>query len=124
MVKAGALLYAIFISFILAILTSIFMLVSYYSDSFKQQLIQSSVLNDNIESALNIYLTNSNSFHLNKPNSINLFEEEDSNVQINISQWGLYNIVHLSAKWKHLFLDKIVLTGQKIEKGKSVALYY
>ena len=124
MIKAGSLLYAIFIAFILSLLTSMFLLALYLHNIQVSQLIKKSDLNDDIESALNIYLTTENFNDYNKEIKIDLFEDGEHNVSLLVKKWGLYDIAYLNAKWKNININKAVLVGNDISENDEISIYY
>ncbi|OFX83103.1 MAG: hypothetical protein A2X00_00980 [Bacteroidetes bacterium GWE2_32_14] len=101
-----------------------FLLALYLHNIQVSQLIKKSDLNDDIESALNIYLTTENFNDYNKEIKIDLFEDGEHNVSLLVKKWGLYDIAYLNAKWKNININKAVLVGNDISENDEISIYY
>jgi hypothetical protein len=119
--KAGALLYAIFISFILCILTWTIILISQYSRMLSQQIVKESDLKDDLKSALNICMVHPDYF---LKDSITIELYGNRNIQAKFKPWGMYSIVSLNTPTGNLKTTETFLVGDKIDKSDSTALYY
>ncbi|MCK4661791.1 MAG: hypothetical protein KAT68_02915 [Bacteroidales bacterium] len=123
MLKAGALYYAIFISFILTLLAGFFILLSHLTNLNTSNIIERNKLIDNINSSINILLSKPDLLLENDKIQIDLFEDEKSFVDIEKKNWGVYYILKATAKRKNFTESKIVLLGEDINRGEKVALY-
>ena len=124
MVKAGALLYAIFITFILLVLSGIFLLSIYYYQVQVGQLIKVTELNDDVKSALNIYLSSEDLSDKKETTNIDLFDDGEHFVSVTTMRWGLYDIAFFQSEWKNLKVNEKVLVGQNISDNERISLYY
>lgn len=124
MVKAGALLYAIFITFVLSVLSGVFLLSIYYYQQQLSQLIKLTELNDDVKSALNIYLSSEDTFDTKEASKINLFDNGDHLVSVTTRKWGLYDIAFFNSEWKNLKVNEKVIIGQNVSEEERISLYY
>jgi len=120
MVKAGALLYAIFITFIISVLAGIFLLSVYYNQVQIAHLLKESELTDDISSAANIYLASKNF----SKTTIDLFEDGEHLVKVSTSKWGLFDIASFSSEWRHINISEKLLIGSNVPVDERISLYY
>ena len=75
MIKAGALLYAMFLIIVVAIMSSSFVLVNYVNDAFALRVIKKKQLYDDVHSGINYGLTFYNNLQLNEEVETDLFDD-------------------------------------------------
>ncbi len=120
MLKAAALLYAVFISIIIALLSGFFILWTYYQNRYlDDEFIKERLVSD-VNSAMNIVLEIPETLNQNK---INLFDDEVREITLQKKIWGFYQIIVCSGSWNRFNYSKKALIGDDIFSGDKVALY-
>lgn len=123
MLKAGALLYAIFISIIISILCGIIILSYYYNNRSIDNSIHKNRLLTNINSAINLILIDRNIVNYNNHLSFQLYDEPNSEVFINRIVWGAFEIIKTKTKWSIFHSEKVVQIGEDVISYEPLALY-
>jgi hypothetical protein len=123
MVKAGALYYAVFISFIIALILGSLLLYFYYQHQYINAEILKTRIRDNIESGINMTLADPKKFPYNQPQIINLFDDEKSTVKIERKHWGALDVVKVSSQIKRFRSERLALLGEYIFNTENLALY-
>jgi hypothetical protein len=121
--KAGALLYAVFISFIIGLVCFFVILSHEYSRRNAETLILKSKLSDHVMSGIQILLTNDELASDNGETEYDLFEEEPSTVIFHKKRWGAYSVYTVEAQHNHLTEKRAVLVGKNVFKDEPVGLY-
>ncbi len=121
--KAGTLLYAVFISFIIALVCFFLILSHAYSRKNIETLILKSNLTDHVMSGIHLLLSNDNLATNNSRTEYVLYEDEPSTISFYKKKWGAYSIYIVEAEHKHLIEKRAVLVGNDIFKGEPVGLY-
>jgi hypothetical protein len=121
--KAGALYYAIFIAFIIALVCISIMLNTYLHHTFIVQYLQTERMERNIQSALILNNEDPSLVNLNETKEIDLFNDEGDIVTIHKYPWGVFDLVQFTATWNKTVKSKIALTGTDLAESKPVALY-
>ena len=123
MIKAGALLYSMFLVIVIAIVSSSFVLVNYYNNSYVIGILKQEELFRDVNSTINYGLT----FHRDIPSNVltvlDLFDDEQHITSLTKKTWGAFYILSAEAQWKNKSVKKSVLTGVNINEGEKVALY-
>lgn len=122
-VKAGALYYAVFISFLSAA-TVVFLLLGNYLNSRLVTIeLQKNKLVRDVNSAIKLVIANPDEFGFDSPQETDLFGDEGTLVTVNRKRFGVYHIVHAETSWKNLYYSKLALTGEHFFSGEKTALY-
>ena len=116
MVKAGALPYAILISLLVLSFCSILILFSLFNSKLFIQEIQERKIDDNLESALNIIMTQSEPLNYNQPKRLSIFGDSSSVCSTKISRWGAYDLVSIGMKTQRKTQVKAALLGSMYER--------
>lgn len=119
--KAGALPYAILISLILLSLCSALALLNYYNIVSIKNEIDSRRLDDNIESAINIFKENPVDFGFNTTKRISLYDDSLDIVSLHKKRWGAFEILEVQASINRLNKKTMYLIGSEFE-NKAIYL--
>lgn len=120
MLKAAALLYAVFLSVIIALLSGFFILWTFYQNRYlDDEFIKERLVSD-VNSAMNMVLEIPEA---SDQKTITLFQEEERVVSLQKSMWGFYQIIVCSGNWNRFSYSKKALIGDNIFSGDKVALY-
>lgn len=120
MLKAAALLYAVFISIIIALLSGFFILWTYYQNRYlDDEFIRERLVSD-VNSAMNIVLEEPETLNQDK---IKLFDNEEREITLQKKIWGFYQIIVCTGNWNRFNYSKKALIGDDIFSGDKVALY-
>lgn len=123
MIKAGALLYAMFLVVIVSIISSSFILVNYYNKSYVIHALKSEELFRDANSGINYGLAMHQQLPLDVAVDIDLYDDEKSIVKLEKTSWGAFYILTTIASWKNKSATKSALVGANINSGEKVALY-
>ncbi|MBL4669089.1 MAG: hypothetical protein JKY30_07475 [Flavobacteriales bacterium] len=123
MIKAGALLYAMFLIIVIAIISSSFILVNYYNSAYVIGSLKQEQLYRDASSGINYGLSFHQEIPLNSTIEIDLFNDEQHKVNVGKKQWGAFYILSAEAKWKNKLAVKSALIGANINEGEKIALY-
>ncbi len=121
-VKAGALQLTIYIVVVIAILLSGFLILVHTQNYFKlthEQLLNATKLNDK---AINHSLIH-HPIPLEDSLNLELFEDENMQVSVKRTYWGIFNRIEATSTFKRNSIKKIALTGAKQELNSRPALY-
>ncbi len=121
MVKAGALYYAVFVAFIIILISGFFILSSYFTRQNLDYYLKRDQLKSNVESGYVLASDNIDLVDLNTEKEIKLYEDE--NVFITKGIWGLYYILNVKSTWKNQFENSKALIGLDIFKTEKTSLY-
>ena len=123
MIKAGALLYAMFLVIVVTIISSSFILVNYYNSAYVIQALKQDQLYSDARSGIYYGLALYNELPFNTPTTIDLFADEQHQVTLNKKTWGAFYVLTAQSKWKNKTAVKSALVGANINEGEKVALY-
>ncbi len=119
--KAGALLYAIFVAIVTAVLLSSVLMLFYYRTVNAHNSAMQIQLDANVESALQLLKSKPALFQRTDTLSLGLYA--DQAVQMKHQWWGLYKLVKIHTRWKHLKASAQVLLGDDVFHGRQIAFY-
>lgn len=122
MLKAGALLYTVLLSFLISLISGFFILTSSYYNKYLDIAFQQDKLISNVNSAINLVLSDY-TIITGQNTKIDLYDEGTDNVEIEQKSWGMYNILNVTAKWRSYFHTKTLLLGDNIFETEKVSLY-
>lgn len=123
MVKAGALYYAIFISFLVALLGGFFIMNVWMHHAHTLIILNGKRLERNIQSALLLTQESSGLALENKSDDVDLFNDGNDIVSVVRKQWGGYSLVKAEAEGKFTYRSAIGLYGKDIFENEKTALY-
>ncbi len=122
-VKAGALLYALFLVLVISIISSSFILVNYYNNTLVIQSLKKEQLYQDVNSGINYGLTFHQEIPINSEVDIDLFDDDISKVSIGKKHWGAFYLISSKASWRNKIVSKSALIGANINEGENIALY-
>ena len=120
MIKAGALLYAMFLVVVSTITCSSFILYNYHSNYFITGLLKKEQMIKDIYSGINYAMTENMKYGV--PVQIDLFDNEKSKVEVEKTHWGAFNRYRASAEMKHYKVEKMALSGGGLTDQKALYL--
>lgn len=124
MIKASSLFYALVISLLIALVCSTLILYVYLTtiqfDSFEM----SQRLKLNVDSGINLLLSEQNRIGLDTENTIDLYEDGKDEVFLKRKSWGAFEIIISKAVFKNLTEIKLAQVGDAIDTtSKNYCLY-
>jgi cytoskeletal protein CcmA (bactofilin family) len=123
MLKAGALYYAILVSFLVALLSGFLMVNVWYHHYHTLILLQNQRLERNVNSALVLAIEKPDLLSTDQSQTIDLFNEGDDEVKLAKKQWGGFILLKSEAFWRTISFSKIELCGSDIFTDEPIALY-
>lgn len=123
MIRAGALLYAMFLVIVCSIISSSFILSNYYNNTFVLQALKQEQLFIDVNSGINYGLVFHQKIPYNQELKIDLFEDGLHNVTLFKKQWGAFYVLTSSATWRNKVATKSAIIGANIEHEKKIAIY-
>ena len=122
-VKAGALYFVIFLLFLMTILLTTFILFIHYKNQLLIRQIGTSQIEQNIESAIELYSVKPEIVDKSNTATVSLFQDTPSKVVIKRDSWGVYQIISFSAAYKQIKRCKQSLFGYRYGSIPPTALY-
>jgi len=122
-IPAGALYYAVFISFIISVISGL--LISYtflYNAYIDKQAIQDQ-LQSNVKSGINLVLKNPKLATYTSTEVIKLFDNDYDSISVIRKHWGVYDLLFAESKQRSHTYKNIALVGTNINKTENVAVY-
>jgi cytoskeletal protein CcmA (bactofilin family) len=123
MVKAGALYYAIFLSFIISLMCGLLILGIWYHHKHTYSLMQNLRMERNVCSALTLALDTPAFIPAGQSKTIDVFNDSLSDVTLTKWFWGGYLLVKAETRWRYLTYTRIAMVGGDVLEGEPVALY-
>lgn len=121
--KAGALYFVIFLLFLMTILLTTFILFIHYKNQLIIRQVGISQLEQNIESAIELYSVKPEIFKDSSSTTINIFPDIPSKVRIEQDFWGVYRVITFTSSYKGIERTKLALFGSKYGSIQPTALY-
>ncbi len=121
--KAGALYYAIFIAFFIALISGLMMLQHWYQRYYILYVTQGERLDRNLQSASLIVIQNPQSFPVNEVKMLDIFDDSLDIVSVTKKWWGGYQVVETEANWRVINKSKKILVGTEILSRDVITLY-
>lgn len=122
MLRAGVLYYVVLISFIISLISGLFLLlINLFNTDINNQIIKSQVVK-NLSSGYNIIL-NDESLIKEKNINLNIIENEKYNTEFEVHSWGAFKIIKGKSNYYNYSIEKIALTGFNTFSSEPVALY-
>jgi hypothetical protein len=125
MVRAGSLYFAIFISFISAILLSSLIVLTWHNNMYITTQIEREQVESNCRSGILFALKDSTLSFSGNEDSVSLYGDEDRKDMVYMKKraWGVYEIVESKAQAYGYKASRIALVGSDLRSGDSTALY-
>lgn len=123
MLKAGALLYVVFLSFVLGTICSSVIIIKFIHNRSIDNLLQQDKLISDVNSAFNLVLDDNSILAGSETKTIDLFGNGTDEVEVKSTPWGMYMIITATAKWKNYCFSKKALTGDDIFFKDHITLY-
>ncbi len=119
----GALYYAVFISFLISILSGLLILYTYIHNSYiDRQILQEQVFL-NVKSGINLISKNPDMLAYGTAENIKLFSNEYDLVNLRKEHWGVYDLLYSNSERRSYKASKVALVGDHLGKKEDVALY-
>ena len=122
-VKAGALYYVIFISFILSLCITSLLIWRYLNIRSIKTEIDYYQKKDDLKSALVLYLTYPEKYQKTDSTEIDVFEDSSSIVNIQRKSWGVLDVLKASTSYRDTVLSECVIAGNDLCNTDSIALW-
>lgn len=123
MLKAGALLYTMFLIIVIAIISSSFVLLNYYNSTYIISVIKQEQQYQDVESGINYALSFYQEIPLNTSINIDLFGDEEHPIELERKNWGAFQIITTKSIWRNKKKSKTVLIGGSMNGNEKIALY-
>jgi hypothetical protein len=123
MLRAGALIYAIFISFLIGLSGFAIVFIAFASRAQNEKAFESNRLIRNARSGIELLMTSQALILPDVPKTIDLFGNNTDSVYLEKKSWGLFDIAISKAFSKNAREEKIVLIGSATNQKDSMALY-
>ncbi|MCB0401205.1 MAG: hypothetical protein KDD41_03920 [Flavobacteriales bacterium] len=122
MIKAGALLYAMFLVVVIAIITSSFILVDYFNNAYITRAIKEETAYRNLHSGMNYGQVNYQHLPINTKHKLDLFDD-GSEVILYKQSWGAFYRLTASTDGNKGEISKSALLGSDYRHEEQVAIY-
>ncbi len=118
-----ALAFAVFIFAIVIILSSTLVLSAYYNNYFFNRIVLSVQMTDNASSAINLLLVHPDMVDYSSAKTISLYGEYADSVKVEKEQWGVFDLVVVTAFHKNLQVKRSAIIGNYKYDSTHVALF-
>src|SRR3989339_307066 len=123
MLRAGALLYAVFLVFIISMISGFMMLSAFHFKRYADDAeIKEGLIRD-VHSALELELCSAQPLGADGKKTIDLYDDGVSIVTIDKRTWGLYEIIHATSNRNFFSFSKTALTGEQMPPDEKTALF-
>jgi hypothetical protein len=123
MLRAGALIYTVFISFLITIICGLLISFSLiYNKNFITEFKRGELLN-NVYSGINVALFTPNLIDFDQELVVDLYNDAINIVELEKKRWGGYEIIKARSSWSNFNEYKIALVGIDWRSEENVALY-
>ncbi len=122
-VKAGALYFAIFISFLCGVFAVFLLLSSYLNSKIVNNELYKEKTIHNVNSAIVLLQGNPEIIEHGRQREIDLFKDGQSPVTVGRKRFGVYDVVFAKAAIRSYIHKKIALTGENMQEGEQTGLY-
>ncbi|PKP03989.1 MAG: hypothetical protein CVU11_06420 [Bacteroidetes bacterium HGW-Bacteroidetes-6] len=96
--EGGIMLYALFISVVMVLITSLILSLNGMNGRFNESVLQKHTCRTNVKNAIILAMAEPNLFPVDKTVSFSLFEGKNDSVSITRRYWGIYETVTASSK--------------------------
>ena len=122
MIKAGSLLYAIFITFLLTVISGSILLFVYFNSIVVDNYILLSQAEKTLNSAIDIFLANPTIVASNSQTKISPFSDSDEPVVLERKYWGVYEQIEAELKSGNSIKKQIAFIGKKQDNHPAIYL--
>jgi hypothetical protein len=123
MLKAGALIYAIFISFLIALTSSSIIFISFTNRARTDHAFENERLLLNAQSGIELLMSRQTLVPTDQPKTLDLYGKGMDSVSLEQKSWGLFGIAVSKAFSKRMEERKVVLIGSSASKVDSIAVF-
>lgn len=120
---AGALLYAVFVSFLLFLICSFLIMANGYNSYIIDSAIARDRIGTNVLSAITLALGNPGNVPDKSEISIDLFGEGSDVVTLQKTPWAAYRVLKGKASWKNFSSSKMAMLGTDFFSEEQPAVY-
>lgn len=121
--KGHTLFIVLAVSFLIALISSMFILLGYLSNMQVQKNLRIQKVENNALSGANYLLADREQIRFDKPARIDLYNKGTDSVILSKKQWGLYNIGIAHARTGQTNSMQIFMYGYRNQKSNAYALY-
>ena len=122
-VNGGALYYAVFIAFLISVLSGLLLLYTYIHNSYiNRQILQEQTFS-NVRSGINLILKNPELVGYESEDEIELFGNNYDKIKLRKKHWGVYDLIFAESNRQNYKASKIAFVGDHLGKKEDVALY-
>lgn len=121
--KGGALYFAIFFSFITAMLSGFFLLIVYYNRLYINEFVKQQQIVANVKSGLTLCMNESASFPQEEASQVDLYDEGQPVIEVSQRAWGAYRIFTSKSLDESYPAEETVLAGALITGPDRIGLY-
>lgn len=121
--KGGAMYYALMMAIIIGIMSASLMLYNYLNNKQLIILQKQKQVVDNVLSAINLYTVNGTDLKTGESKVINLFDDEQQQVQVSKKMWGGFEKLTATANYNSFTFSKTALIGHYLSNMGNKALY-
>ena len=118
-----SLFFALFIFVLIIILSSTLVLSAYYNNHFFNRIIFIDRLNTHAASAINILLVNPETVGYSEAKFLSLYGEYGDSVKLEKEQWGVFDLLTVTAFHKELQIKRSVMVGDYKYDTGNIALF-
>lgn len=122
-VRGGALIYALFLSVLIAIVCSTIIISSVYSNSRVNDMINTRIMMADIRSVFSLVTNNPDKFDGTGSTAIDLYKDGTNVPVVVYKKYGVFDLVHVEVSRGWQSLEKTALLGADIFDGDEPALY-
>lgn len=123
MIKAGALLYAMFLVIVVTIISSSFIFINFYNGEYVISLLKKEQLLKDVESGINYGLVFHQNLPFNQIFNIDLFDDEQHQVILEKKMWGAFYVLKSISQWHKSKLIRTALVGTDFKQSEQTVLY-
>jgi hypothetical protein len=123
MLKAGSLLYALFVALLIGMISVAFILAAYYNSTYfainnaRKQLIRDA------NSGIQLLLSNAADLPPDEMREVDLYADENHIVTLQHAAWGVFEVLRSTANWKKHEERKVALSGIDTHRSEPLGLY-
>jgi len=122
-VSGNSLVITIIVGLILAIFCTSILLLFYYNHIWETELRINERLNRNIQSGINLLLSDTAVLPSGTSDSLDLFGKGEDIIKLKRENWGLYNVAQVRSFWGNRVKSKLLLYGSRPEKYYNGCIY-
>ncbi|MBI4646421.1 MAG: hypothetical protein HY738_07465 [Bacteroidia bacterium] len=123
MLRAGALYYTVFLSFLISLICFFFILESYYNNLYIENAVAREQLSSDVNAAVAIALADPQKVPPDSEWKTNVFNHGNNQVAVRKKTWGVYLILTAKATWRQYCCSKTALLGRSIIGKEPFTLY-